>query len=66
MKKSYNFKAGLKKLLEKYRGFLTLGYLPFEEKPKLSYQEKGLELERFSFRPDDADWFELGILVYGG
>jgi hypothetical protein len=65
MKKSYNFKVGLKKLLDKYRGLLALGYLPFQEKPKLTYQEEGLDLQRFSFRPDDADWFELGILAYG-
>jgi hypothetical protein len=39
MKKSYNFKVGLKKPLEKYRGLLAVGYLPFSEKPKLTYQE---------------------------
>ncbi len=58
MKKSYNWKAGLKKLLDKCRGFLASGFLPFQEKPKLTYQEEGLELQRFSFRPDDADWFD--------
>ncbi len=58
MKKSYNLKVGLKKLLEKYRGFLASGFLPFQQKPKLTYQEEGLELQRFSFRPDDADWFD--------
>jgi hypothetical protein len=58
-------KAGLKRLLDKYRGFLALGFLPFQGKPKLTYQEEGLELERFSFRPDEADWFELGMLAYG-
>jgi len=40
--KSYDFKAGLKKLLEKYKGFLASGFLPFQEKPKLTYQEEGL------------------------
>jgi len=64
-KKSYRFKEGLKKLLDKYRGLLARGYLPFQEKPKLTYQEEGLELQKFCFRPDDADWFELGILAYG-
>jgi len=64
-KKSYKFKDGLKKLLEKYRGLLALGYLPFQEKPKLTYQEEGLDLQKFSFRPDEADWYELGILAYG-
>jgi hypothetical protein len=37
-KKSYGFKDGLKKLLDKYRGLLARGYLPFQEKPKLTYQ----------------------------
>jgi len=64
-KKSYNFKAGLKSLLNKYRGFLASGFLPFQEKPTLTYQEEGLELQKFSFRPDDADWYEFGILAYG-
>jgi hypothetical protein len=64
-KKSYKVKGGLKKLLDKYRGMLARGYLPFQEKAKLTYQEKGLELQKFCFRPDDADWFELGILAYG-
>jgi len=63
IKKSYNFKAGLKKLLDKYRGFLASGFLPFQEKPKLTFRKEGLELQRFSFRPDDADWFEWGILA---
>jgi len=64
-KKSYKLKDGLKRLLEKYRGLLARGYLPFQEKPKLTYQEEGLDLQKFCFRPDDADWFELGILAYG-
>jgi hypothetical protein len=64
-KKSYKFKEGLKKLLEKYRGLLARGYLPFQHKPKLTYQEEGLDLQKFCFRPEDADWFELGILAYG-
>ena len=64
-KKSYKLKEGLKKLLDKYRGFLARGYLPFQGKPKLRYQEEGLDLQKFCFRPDDADWYELGILAYG-
>ena len=64
-KKSYKFKDGLKKLLNKYRGLLARGYLPLQEKPKLTYQEEGLELQKFCFRPEDADWYELGILAYG-
>ena len=55
----------MKKLLDKYRGMLARGYLPFQEKPKLTYQEEGLELQKFCFRSDDADWYELGILAYG-
>jgi len=47
MKKSYNLKAGLKKLSEKYRGLLVIGYLPFQGKPKLIYGEEGLELQIF-------------------
>jgi len=64
-KKSYKLKEGLKKLLEKYRGLLARGYLPFQGKPKLTYQEEGLELQKFCFRPEDDDWYELGILAYG-
>jgi len=64
-KKSYKLKDGLKILLDKYRGLLARWYLPFQEKPKLTYQEKGLELQKFCFRPNDADWYELGILEYG-
>jgi len=64
-KKSYKLKDGLKKLLDKYRGMLARGYLPFQEKPKLTYQEEGLDLQKFCFRPEDADWYELGILAYG-
>jgi len=64
-RKSYKFREGLKKLLEKYRGLLARGYLPFQGKPKLTYQEEGLDLQKFCFRPDDTDWYELGILAYG-
>lgn len=60
-----DFRLGLKLLLNKYRGFLAAGYLPFAGKPKLTYQREGLNLQKFSFRPDNADWFELGILAYG-
>ena len=64
-KKIYDLRAGLHLLLNKYRGFLALGNLPFAPKPKLTYQEPKLDLQKFSFRADDADWFELGILAYG-
>jgi hypothetical protein len=49
MKKSYNLKAGLKKLLEKYRGSLALGYLPVQEKPKLTYKEGGVGTSKVFF-----------------
>jgi hypothetical protein len=49
IKKSYNFKAGLKKLLDKYRGFLASGFLPFQEKPKLTYQEGGVRTSEVFF-----------------
>lgn len=61
----WNFRSGLQRLLNKYRGFLASGNLPFQQKPKLTFQDEGLELQKFSFRPDDDVWFELGILAYG-
>jgi hypothetical protein len=61
----FDFRSGLKMLLNKYRGFLANGNLPFQQKPKLTFQDDGNCLQRFSFRPDDADWFELGVLAYG-
>ncbi len=64
-KKIYDLRGGLHLLLNKYRGFLARGNLPFAPKPKLTYQDPDLDLQKFSFRADDADWFELGILAYG-
>lgn len=61
----YDFRSALKMLLTKYRGFLALGNLPFQKKPKLTFQDDGQSLQKISFRPDDSDWFELGILAYG-
>jgi hypothetical protein len=60
----WDFKNGLKRLLSKYRGFLAVGNLPFQQKPKLTFQDEGQDLQKFSFRPDDDVWFELGILAY--
>jgi hypothetical protein len=60
-----DFRLGLKFLLNKYHGLLAVGELPFATKPKLTYQSEGLNLHAFKFRPDNADWFELGILAYG-
>jgi hypothetical protein len=64
-KKFLDFRLGLKLLLQKYKGFLAIGNLPFAGKPKLTYQKEGLSLQVFKFRPDNDDWFELGILAYG-
>lgn len=61
----FDFRSTLRLLLEKYRSILASGNLPFQQKPKLTFQEEGLDLQRFSFRPDDADWFEFGLLAYG-
>jgi hypothetical protein len=61
----WDLRNGLKLLLKKYRGFLASGNLPFQDKPKLTFQDEGLDLQKFSFRPYDDDWFELGILAYG-
>jgi hypothetical protein len=60
-----DLRLGLKSLLQKYRGFLAIGNLPFAGKPKLTYQKEGLSLQVLKFRPDNDDWFELGILAYG-
>jgi hypothetical protein len=63
--KKVNLKLILNKLLHKYRGLMACGNLPFADKPKISYQSDGLNLQPFKFRPNHADWFELGILAYG-
>ena len=64
-KEFVDFRLGLKQLLQKYRGFLAVGNLPFAGKPKLTYQQEGLNLHEFKFRPDNGDWFELGMIAYG-
>lgn len=64
-KESIQFALGLKLLLDKYRGFLAVGNLPFKGKPKLTYQEDDLDLQSFKFRPANGDWFELGMIAYG-
>ncbi len=60
-----NFSQGLSILLKKHKGLFACGALPFQEKPKLSYQSDNLNLKAFKFRPDNADWFELGMIAYG-
>ncbi len=59
------FASALHSLLEKYRGFFAVGNLPFHSKPKLTFQDDNLNLQTFKFRPNHADWFELGIIAYG-
>jgi hypothetical protein len=61
----WDFRNGLRRLVDKYRGFLASGNLPLQSKPKLTFQDEGQDLQKFSFRPDDDVWFELGILAYG-
>ncbi len=60
-----SIKLGLRDLLNKYRGLFAIGHLPFSEKAKLKFQEEGLDLQEVKFRPDEADWAELGIIAYG-
>jgi hypothetical protein len=64
-KSFWDFRSGLRRLVSKYRGFLACGNIPFQSKPKLTFQEDGQDLQKFSFRVDDDVWFELGILAYG-
>ncbi len=59
------FSVALNMLLKKYRGLFAVGNLPFTSKPKLTFQDDGLDLQAFKFRPNHADWFELGIIAYG-
>jgi hypothetical protein len=50
-------------LLNRYRGSLTKGNLSLSSRTKTKFQDSGLDLVKFKFRPDDADWVELGILA---
>ncbi len=62
---SIDMRGGLRMLLNRYRAFFAMGNLPFGKKPKLTFQKEGLNLQEFKFRPDEADWAELGIIAYG-
>jgi hypothetical protein len=64
-KKTISYNTALHYLLNKYKGFLACGNLPFSKKPKLAYQSPNLKLIPAKFRPDSANWFELGVLAYG-
>ncbi|MBP9888251.1 MAG: DUF1564 family protein [Leptospiraceae bacterium] len=53
----------LRNLLKMYRTFTHSGMLPHPRKIKTEYQNEGLDLKRVSFRPNNADWIELGELA---
>lgn len=55
----------LKILLSRYRGWISLWHYKPSFKVKTLYQEEGLCLQEKKFRPDDADWAELGIIASG-
>lgn len=53
----------LRNLLSLYRTFTHSGMMPPPCKMKTEYQEEGLNLKRVCFRPNNADWLELGELA---
>ena len=53
----------LRNLLWMYRTVTHSGMIPPPRKIKTEYQEEGLDLKRFSFRVNNADWIELGELA---
>lgn len=55
--------AYLRNLLKMYRTVTHSGMIPDPRKIKTEYQDEGLNLKRVSFRPDNADWIELGELA---
>ena len=59
-----NFTVYLRKLLRRYRALTFYSDLiPEPKKVKTEYQEEGLNLERVNFRPENADWIELGEIA---
>ena len=50
-------------LLRRHRTITHSGMLPEPEKIKTEYQVEGLHLQKFNFRPRNADWIELGELA---
>ncbi|MCB1177985.1 MAG: DUF1564 family protein [Leptospiraceae bacterium] len=54
----------LRYLLNRYRGYLAVGYLPWSGKVKTLYQDKGLDLINLKFRPNNEDWTELSIIAF--
>ncbi|MBK8395895.1 MAG: DUF1564 family protein [Leptospiraceae bacterium] len=53
----------LRNLLMMYRTITHSGMIPSPRKIKTEYQDSGLDLQRISFRPHNADWIELGELA---
>ena len=53
----------LRNLLKMHRTLTHSGMLPRPRKIKTEYQDEGLDLQRVSLRPYNADWVELGELA---
>ncbi len=58
-----NISVYLRNLLVMYRIMTHSGMIPSPVTVKTEYQEEGLNLCRVGFRPDNADWLELGQLA---
>jgi hypothetical protein len=56
-----NLAGYLQFLLKKYRLAFYAGKIPFSEKVKTEYQERGTEVFIKTFRPELKDWLELGM-----
>ncbi len=54
----------LRSLLTKLRSKCYDGQLPQGNGVKTRYQEEGLNLQYFSFKPDNGDWSELRLLAF--
>ncbi len=53
----------LRNLLKMYKTLTHSGMLPRPRKIKTEFQDEGLDLKRITFRPNNADWLELGELA---
>lgn len=51
----------LSHLIKKYRLFFYIEGIPFSEKIKTEYQERGIPCFTKTFRPELKDWLELGM-----
>lgn len=54
----------LQSLLRRFRTVTHSGLIPEPEKLKTSFQERGLNLQKVSFKPKNVDWIELGELAF--